>query len=314
MKSYRRHLVYAAAISLTLLILLQVQTQVLGEGDAEGVRVELTAAERVLIDTASIPEPEPPPLPRLVEADLMIGEERWIEARDLLSEEVTPAGDIDTEIRTRLEKIHDVTLFSRRYIPGDPYTGTYVVQPGDSLERIVRRLDLAVDWRLLQRINGLRDAGHVRFGQQLKTVSGPFHVRVAKSDFRADVFVGPAETPESWIYVRSFPVGLGTGGLTPVGTFVVKDGGKVIDPFWTDPRSGKWYGPGDPENPIGDRWIGLEGVAEYAALSGYGFHGTIEPESIGGEGSLGCVRMLPDDVGLLYELLSEGKSVVEIRP
>ncbi|MEE8524065.1 MAG: L,D-transpeptidase, partial [Thermoanaerobaculia bacterium] len=43
-------------------------------------------------------------------------------------------------------------------------------------------------------------------------------------------------------------------------------------------------------------------------------HGTNAPESIGGEGSLGCIRMLPDDVGLLYELLSEGRSVVEIRP
>jgi hypothetical protein len=314
MKRHRHHLFFAAAISVTLLVLLQYQTQVLGEDESEAVRAPVAAAERL----PSFNPPEPDPVPtltsRLEDADRLLAEERWIAARDLLSDGLTAADAIDPEVRSRLERISDLTFFSRRYVPGDPFTGTYTVQPGDSLERIVRRLDLAVDWRLLQRVNGLRDASHVRFGQQLKVVRGPFHVRVDKSEFRADVFAGPVDEPERWIYVRSFPVGLGSGGLTPVGTFVVKDGGKVVDPFWTDPRSGNWYGPGDPQNPIGDRWIGIEGVGEYAALQGYGFHGTLEPESVGGEGSLGCIRLLPDDVGRLYELLGEGRSVIEIRP
>ena len=55
----------------------------------------------------------------------------------LLPVETLRALDVDGEIRSRLEKIHRVTFFSRLYVPGDPFSGTYAVQPGDSLERIV---------------------------------------------------------------------------------------------------------------------------------------------------------------------------------
>ena len=49
-------------------------------------------------------------------------------------------------------------------------------------------------------------------------------------------------------------------------------------------------------------------------LAGYGIHGTIEPDSIGRSESMGGIRMRPDDVALLYEVLTEGTSTVTIRP
>ena len=43
-----------------------------------------------------------------------------------------------------------------------------------------------------------------------------------------------------------------------------------------------------------------------------GIHGTIEPETIGKDVSMGCIRMLPDDVALAYKLLLPGQSYVFI--
>jgi lipoprotein-anchoring transpeptidase ErfK/SrfK len=70
----------------------------------------------------------------------------------------------------------------------------------------------------------------------------------------------------------------------------------------------------DPKNPLGEFWIGLEGVDGNAVgQESYGIHGTIEPDSIGKMASLGCIRMLNDDVAVLYEMLVEGKSIVVVR-
>ena len=66
---------------------------------------------------------------------------------------------------------------------------------------------------------------------------------------------------------------------------------------------------------MGERWIGLEGVKGNAVgREGYGIHGTIEPESIGKAVSMGCVRMLNEDVAFLYDLMLPGRSTVTIVP
>jgi lipoprotein-anchoring transpeptidase ErfK/SrfK len=49
-------------------------------------------------------------------------------------------------------------------------------------------------------------------------------------------------------------------------------------------------------------------------FEGYGIHGTIEPQSIGREMSMGCVRLGAEDVALVYELLMPRVSVVKIVP
>ena len=112
-------------------------------------------------------------------------------------------------------------------------------------------------------------------------------------------------------YIRSFRVGLGQEGSTPTGLW------KVInhqeDPGWTDPRTGHSWHPSDPNNPIGEHWIGLEGIdGDAFGQSGFGIHGTIEPDSVGKDVSMGCIRLLPDDVALLYKLLMPGQSYVAV--
>ncbi|GIQ63086.1 hypothetical protein PACILC2_16540 [Paenibacillus cisolokensis] len=42
----------------------------------------------------------------------------------------------------------------------------------------------------------------------------------------------------------------------------------------------------------------------------YAIHGTDEPETVGGDNSLGCVRMLREDLEELYDLVPIGTEVV----
>jgi len=63
--------------------------------------------------------------------------------------------------------------------------------------------------------------------------------------------------------------------------------------------------PQGPENPIGNRWIGL-------SQKGYGIHGTNAPKSIGKAASHGCIRMGKKDLEELFEMVRPG-DVVEIR-
>jgi len=110
-------------------------------------------------------------------------------------------------------------------------------------------------------------------------------------------------------------VGLGEFGSTPIGSWKVRTNSKLIDPKWVNPRTGEVFQASDPKNPIGERWIGLIGTdAQTSLLEGYGIHGTIAPDSIGREMSMGCVRLDNEDVEWVYELLIDDQSTVQIIP
>ncbi len=239
-----------------------------------------------------------------------------VDARSLLNQVLldprTPRSE-RTIIREQMGAINEELIFGPRILPNDPLVDTYRVQGGDSLDRIARNEGLAVDWRFLQRINGLANPNMIRRDQTLKIVRGPFHAVVYKDQYRMDVFAGPPDDPSNWMFIRSFNVGLGSDDSTPVGEFVVRSDSKLVNPTWTNPRTGEVYAADNPENPIGERWLGLQGVGQYAALAGYGIHGTIEPDSIGTQASMGCVRLKPVDIEIVYEMLAEAVSVVVIE-
>lgn len=242
---------------------------------------------------------------------------RLVEARATYSAALLhpDAGPTDqAEVREKVTKINEDLVFSGKVTPGDPLSESYQVASGDSLERITRKRDLSTDWRLIQRINGIANPNALRVGQKLKLLRGPFHAVVHKSDFRLDLFAGSPDEPERWVYVRSFKVGLGAGGGTPLGTFIIKKNSKLLNPHWTNPKTGEKFDKDDPKNPIGEHWLGWEGVGDAKVYTGFGLHGTIEPESIGQEKSMGCVRMLPNDIALVWEMLGEQVSIVKVVP
>ncbi len=263
-------------------------------------------------------------------AERAIAEKRLVEARAQLNKILVDprVGEKDRDgIRKWMSDLNKELVFSANAFPNDPMVDSYKVEKGDSLIKISRKVNSVTESGFIQRVNGVSPSA-LRVGQQLKIVKGPFHAVVSKSAFRMDIYEGPSVAPSAiggsnlaagaepgWIYICSFPVGLGEKGVTPVGAFTVKDGSKLINPPWVNPRTGEKFDKDDPKNPIGERWIGLLGLDEKTkAFTGYGIHGTVAPESIGKEMSMGCVRMNAADVEVVYEMLMGRSSVVKIVP
>lgn len=267
---------------------------------------------------ASPPPPSLSPIASFADAgERALSAGKPLEARALWSKALINPNASSTEqaaLRDKLARLNEDLVFSTKVTPGDPLCETYTVVSGDALVKIAKKRELATDWRLIQRVNRMANANALRVGQKLKLVRGPFHAVVHKSDYRLDLFFGPPDEPEAWQFVRSWTVGLGEGNGTPVGTFSIKRGSKLENPPWVNPRTGQKFDKDDPKNPIGEYWLGFQGVGSSAPLTGYGLHGTVDPQSIGKQMSMGCVRMLPDDIKQVYELLVEEVSVVKIVP
>ena len=232
-----------------------------------------------------------------------------IEARHELNAMLSNSGRPDEQKRLReyLTKIANETIFSSRRLENDPLVGTYKVESGDFLSVIAKKYKLSHE--ILMRINGIPDATNLRANRNIKVLHGPFHVKIHKSDFRLDLYL-------QGLYVRSFPVAIGIDGGTPLGVWRVKN--RVPDPTYYPPASAKKkriIPPDDPKNPLGEHWIGLEGIeGDAVGQIGYGIHGTIEPESIGKAVSLGCVRMHNADVEFIFDLVRLGHSTVTTLP
>lgn len=249
----------------------------------------------------------------LADARRLVAQGQLVKARDLLNDllanpDISPAHA--QRVRDELAQINQTLIFSARVAPEDPLVEYYRVQSGDLLSSIAPRY--RIPYQLIEAVNGV-SARRIRVGQRLKMIKGPFHAVVHKHDYRMDLFLNKDD--DQSVYIRSFRVGLGEDNSTPVGTWLVRSGGRVANPGWTNPRTGKVYAPADPENPIGEHWIGLEGNDEHTrGLAGYGIHGTIEPDSIGRQVSMGCVRLRPEDIAQVYGMLLDGTSTVTVRP
>ena len=112
-----------------------------------------------------------------------------------------------------------------------------------------------------------------------------------------------------------YGVGVGKEGFQWFGRARVQR--KAVWPGWTPPPEMLVRRPelpkhmdGGPDNPLGPR-------AMYLYRDGkdldYRLHGTVEPWSIGGDVSSGCVRLLPEDVIDLYQRVPVGTDVLVLE-
>ena len=200
---------------------------------------------------------------------------------------------VRTEAEALLSQINMDLIFSPAPMPEKE---EYVVQSGDSLDRIAKRFKTTVD--LIVKGNQLKS--HViRPGDRLRVFKGVFALTVSKT--RNDLVVTADDK-----FIKRYRVGTGQYGKTPVGTFVIKD--KIVDPPWWRP-DGKVVPFGDKENVLGTRWMSIEATEGTGKASGYGIHGTWEPETIGKQASAGCIRMLNAESEELFILTPPGTRV-----
>lgn len=107
---------------------------------------------------------------------------------------------------------------------------------------------------------------------------------------------------EGNIKVAIYPLGLGKVSTpTPTGYYKILE--KAINPSWINPSDPEFEIPSGPSNPLGYRWMQIQG--------NYGIHGTNKPDSIGYYVSNGCIRMYEKDVEALYDAV-EVNTPVEI--
>ncbi|HEY4481834.1 MAG TPA: L,D-transpeptidase family protein [Candidatus Brocadiaceae bacterium] len=245
-------------------------------------------------------EPSAPTKPHTIElARLYLKEGKKYEARNLLSDAYLNAshGD-DTEtsgtnrkqIKERLDKLNEELVFSPN--PGKD-ADVYVVRPGDTLIKIAKQYNTS--YELIMRLNKKQNT-NLKVNEQLKVLNGKVSLLVDKSDFTQTVLLDGH-------YIKQYPVGTGVAGKTPVGTFKIKD--KLKNPVWYSPEGVYEYG--HPKNILGTRWLGFE---DKPGLRGYGIHGTTLPDTIGKESSMGCIRMINDDVEELYDFVVPGTEVI----
>jgi LysM repeat protein len=173
--------------------------------------------------------------------------------------------------------------------PERQFAEPHFVDYGETLGSIAKKYD--VPWQYLARLNRV-DPEDLQAGQQLKVVQGPFGAVVDLDEFCLTVHA------HGW-YVHSYPIGTGAHDGTPTGEFKVEE--KLENPTWYNPDGGV-VDADDPENPLGEFWLGLG--------DHIGIHGTIDPDSIGKAASRGCIHLNDGDIDEVFALLNAGSKVI----
>lgn len=178
----------------------------------------------------------------------------------------------------------------------------HVVRSGESLYTIAQDYGLAIEH--LAFANGLSpDSIYISAGKELIIPCR----RVLPANPPANGLV--VNIPERGVFLfrdgkfeKFYPVCIGQPGrfATPQGNFTIAN--KAENPAWMPPE---WANvkeevvPAGPDNPLGDRWIGL-------SCPGIGLHSTTSPMSIGQAASHGCMRMYPNSVRELFDKVQVG--------
>jgi len=243
----------------------------------------------------SAPVAQPDVNQAFIRAQSLISSGKLAEGSKLLNDVISSTTDAKLKNSAlRMQGRANIDLFLSD-VPTDQKK-SYVIQPGDSLDRIARNNHTTVG--LLQRINGIEGA-LIYPGARLQLPAAPFVIEVDKSARTLGLTLNGKR-------LKRYSVGLGRYGKTPLGTF--KTVVHQTNPDWSPP-SGGIVPYGDPLNVLGTRWISIQDETR-PELKGFGIHGTSDRESIGGDTSNGCIRMLNEDVEEVFLLIPRGTQVV----
>lgn len=203
----------------------------------------------------------------------------------------------------RIRQHHDPLVRRTVFDPSD-LTGArrYEIRAGENLTTVARTLSKSLGTPFhpgtLQLVNRIDNPNVIRLGQVIKVPVEPIRSVIWKSSFLVTVHVGD-------VIVRTYLCAHGKPGHeTPETSFTV--GPTTENPDWH--YGGEVIAFGDPRNPLGSRFVQFQ----HESYSGFGIHGTNEPESIGTQASLGCIRLGVGEIVEFASFVPRG-SRVEVR-
>ncbi|MCB9899188.1 MAG: L,D-transpeptidase family protein [Planctomycetes bacterium] len=175
----------------------------------------------------------------------------------------------------------------------------YTVRPNDNLWTLCTKtfpgeFGASPEVGLVQLLNGM-SSERLDVGQTILVPRNPLRLEIDRREHGLVAYLGD-------VVLVAYRVGLGKENRTPQGEFVVQV--KQKEPTWY--RAGRAIPFGDPANILGTRWMGFENSP---GVTGYGIHGTANPETVGFDESMGCVRMRNEEVEELFELVPRGTAV-----
>ena len=166
-----------------------------------------------------------------------------------------------------------------------PKSTLYVIKPGDTLNKIAGEFNTTAE--LIMKSNQII-SDKIFPGQKIKVWVAPFTLIIDKSQNTLIL-----KTDEE--VIKTYIVSTGTNNSTPTGTYKIIN--KLQNPTWF--KAGAVVPADSPENILGSRWLGFN-------LSGYGIHGTTEPQNLGKQVTQGCIRMSNADAEELYTIIPVG--------
>jgi lipoprotein-anchoring transpeptidase ErfK/SrfK len=165
--------------------------------------------------------------------------------------------------------------------------------------KLIVQLNPGVDWQKVQPGTKLTLPFVERAASTIKAAN--LHVRLAEHVLQV--------RDEAGRIIAHFPVSIARDvEKRPVGelhvTVVIPNPDYTFDPavFPEAPEKSKLVVPPGPNNPVGVAWIGLD-------RTGYGIHGTPDPEHVGRTESHGCFRLANWDALTLLDLAWVGLPV-----
>jgi lipoprotein-anchoring transpeptidase ErfK/SrfK len=196
-------------------------------------------------------------------------------------------------------------LFSEK-LPARERCGliNHTIAAGETPGAIARRYRTSSE--LIQLLNPGTDAKSLGIGQPLTVLdltTVPLEVVVSRSAFRLMIWRGPT-------LLAAMRCGLGRDiSPTPLGITTIRQ--CVRHPEWRNPDTGKILKPDDPANILGGYWIGFEPRVDnhFKGIGIHGFTGAEPAEWLEKNGSHGCVRLIQDDIALVFALVRPGITV-----
>lgn len=213
---------------------------------------------------------------------------KWKDARERYEVVLSSwqEGSLAIRAKKKLGDLNMKLIFSP-YVTEDSIE--YEAKAGDTLEKIANEHNTTVS--LIRKANGL-ERKILPLGKRLVITPGGFEISV-------DADRNILTLKLNGRFFKEYSVGTGKFGCTPIGKFKIVS--KQIKPVWYAEDGVFPYG--HSRNILGSRWMGLD-------KTGYGIHGTTQPETVGKHASAGCIRMHNEDVEELYVLATVGTSVV----